>query len=61
MSYDGRYKLVIYHSHDIGELFDLKNDRGEFDNLFGMQEYAELQAKLILRHTNAGANCGSAR
>ena len=55
MSYDGRYKLVIYHSHDIGELFDLKNDPGEFDNLFGMQEYAELQAKLILRHTNAWA------
>ncbi|MDF0595250.1 sulfatase [Psychromarinibacter halotolerans] len=55
MTFDGRWKLVLYHSHDIGELFDLQTDPGEFDNLFGKPEVAELQADLVLRHVNAWA------
>jgi len=31
---DDRYKLIVYHGHDIGELFDLENDPDEFDNLW---------------------------
>jgi len=31
---DERYKLVIYHGHEMGELFDLWEDPGEFDNLW---------------------------
>lgn len=31
---DRRYKLVVYHGHDTGELFDLQNDPGEFENLW---------------------------
>ena len=42
MSFDGRYKLVLYHSHDIGELFDLEADPGEFENLFGKSELVSL-------------------
>ena len=52
MTFDGRYKLVLYHSHDIGELFDLENDPGEFDNLFYEDEFGSLREKLILRHAN---------
>ena len=29
-----RYKLVVYHGHDVGELYDLENDPDEFHNLW---------------------------
>ena len=31
---DDRYKLIVYHGHGLGELFDLESDPGEFDNLW---------------------------
>jgi arylsulfatase A-like enzyme len=31
---DDRYKLVIYHGHQLGELYDLAEDPFEFQNLF---------------------------
>jgi arylsulfatase A-like enzyme len=31
---DSRYKLSVYHGHDLGELYDLKNDPWEFENLW---------------------------
>ena len=31
---DERYKLVVYHGHGLGELFDLEADPDEFDNLW---------------------------
>jgi arylsulfatase A-like enzyme len=34
MIYDGRYKLVVYHGHAIGELYDLQEDPQEFRNLW---------------------------
>ena len=34
MYFDGRYKIVAYHNHDLGELYDLAEDPGEFDNLW---------------------------
>ncbi|MEM7776993.1 MAG: sulfatase-like hydrolase/transferase [Pseudomonadota bacterium] len=52
MTFDGRYKLVVYHSHDIGELFDLATDPGEFDNRFYDPDWRELRDRLILRHLN---------
>lgn len=56
MTFDGRWKLVVYHSHGIGELFDLENDPGEFDNRFDDPELADLRCRLILRHLNAFAS-----
>ena len=52
MTFDGRYKLVIYHSHGIGELFDLRDDPGEFDNHFFDPAWRELRDRLVLRHLN---------
>jgi len=42
-----RYKLSVYHGHDLGELYDLENDPWEFDNLWDKPEHTELKAKLI--------------
>lgn len=52
MTFDGRYKLILYHSHDIGELFDLATDPGEFENLFYEDTHRDLRDKFILRHAN---------
>lgn len=35
MVFDGRWKSIVYHGHSLGEIFDIKNDPGEFDNLWG--------------------------
>ncbi|MBL7201475.1 MAG: sulfatase-like hydrolase/transferase [Anaerolineae bacterium] len=34
MIFDGRYKLVVYHGHRIGELYDLLEDPNELRNLW---------------------------
>ena len=34
MIVDGRHKLVVYHGHDVGELYDLQEDPQEFRNLW---------------------------
>lgn len=53
MTCDGRYKLVVYHSHPgLGELFDLQEDPDEFNCLWDNPEHAELKARLIERHLN---------
>jgi arylsulfatase A-like enzyme len=41
-----RFKLVLYHGHEIGELYDLERDPGEYENLWGRPEVASLQAEL---------------
>jgi len=45
---DGKYKLCIYHNHGIGELFDLKDDPDEFNNLWGDHKYQKIKNELIL-------------
>ena len=51
MTFDGRYKLAVYHSHKgLGELYDLKEDPGEFDNLWNNRDFFDLKYKLISRH-----------
>ena len=47
MYYDGRFKLVNYHGKDYGELYDLKNDPGEFDNRWDDPDFAQLRALLM--------------
>jgi arylsulfatase len=53
---DERYKLVVYHNQAIGELFDLKEDPDEFDNLWNDPEYRDLRFELLLKSYNAQAH-----
>jgi len=46
MIFDGRYKLVVYHGQDIGELYDLDEDPHEFHNLWGAPGTLALQRDL---------------
>lgn len=42
-----RYKLVVYHGHNEGELYDLENDPNEFNNLWHAQEMQEVKLHLL--------------
>ncbi len=50
---DDRYKLVIYHGHGIGEIFDLQDDPDEFENLWDNPSYSPI--KLDLMHKSFDA------
>jgi len=52
---DDRYKLVVYHGHGLGELYDMENDPGEFKNLWDLPEYSELRFDLLWRSYDATA------
>jgi len=47
MHFDGQYKLIVYHGYEFGELFDLKNDPCELDNLWNNDDYAAIKNRLI--------------
>ena len=47
MIFDGRYKLVIYHGHAVGELYDLQEDPHEFRNLWDDLGYQNKKYELI--------------
>lgn len=53
MNFDGRYKTVVYHNQDLGELFDLREDPGEFVNLWDDPNYRDLKLECLHRHLNA--------
>ena len=40
------HKLVQYHGHGLGELFDMKKDPHEFNNLADQPQYAAIQQRL---------------
>ena len=46
---DDRYKLIVYHGHDLGELYDLVEDPNEFNNLWDDPEYVEVKLALMQR------------
>lgn len=50
---DECWKLVVYHGHDIGELFDLESDPGEFHNLWNDPEHQETRFKLLKQSFDA--------
>jgi arylsulfatase A-like enzyme len=47
-----KYKLVVYHRDNLGELFDLEADPYEFDNLWDDPDSAEVKNQLILESFN---------
>lgn len=49
MCRDIRYKVVIYHTQQTGELYDLKEDPCEFENLWDRASHREIQTKLMMR------------
>ncbi|MGF1579619.1 MAG: sulfatase [Gemmataceae bacterium] len=42
-----RYKLTIYHGHELGELYDLEKDPWEFDNLWDQPDHQEIKNELV--------------
>lgn len=46
---DKRYKLITYHGHEEGELYDLNDDPDEFNNLWHVQEMQDTKLDLIKR------------
>jgi len=50
---DERYKLSIYHNKDLGELYDMQQDPGEFNDLWDSPEHQQLKAELIYKSFNA--------
>ena len=44
---DRRDKLSLYHTHGLGELYDLENDPFEFDDLWNRPEHRDLQGELV--------------
>lgn len=48
-----RFKLVLYHGHQLGELYDLDNDPWEFDNLWDKPEFMSVKYELLHASFNA--------
>ena len=50
---DRRYKLVVYHGRDYGELYDLQEDPDEFDNQWENSAFTNIRADLMKRSFDA--------
>lgn len=48
MYFDGRYKLIVYHGQDVGELYDHETDPDESDNKWNDPGYQSLKVELLL-------------
>ena len=49
MMRDERYKLVVYHGHEVGELYDLEEDPQEFNNLWDSHDHRAVKTRLTSR------------
>jgi len=50
---DERYKLVVYHGIGLGELYDLEQDPGEFNNLWDETGSSAIKNNMILKSFDA--------
>ncbi len=50
---DERYKLVTYHDQHLGELYDLRNDPWEFENLWDDPAHKDVRMELLQRSFDA--------
>jgi arylsulfatase len=50
---DTRYKIINYHGHEKGELFDLTTDPNEFHNLWDDPEYSDVRFDLMKKSFDA--------
>ncbi len=48
-----RYKLVVYHGHEEGELYDLVDDPDEFNNLWHFSDKQDIKLDLLKRSFDA--------
>lgn len=46
---DDRYKITVYYNKEYGELFDLKEDPDELNNLWDDPEYKDIKSELLLK------------
>ena len=53
MYFDGRYKSIVYHGLDLGELYDLQVDPTECSDLWDSPEHQGLRAAMLLKHFDA--------
>ena len=53
MVFDGRYKSIFYHGHDLAELFDSREDPEEYDNLWLHKGNEALKLAQMRSHMNA--------
>ncbi|WP_130859615.1 sulfatase family protein [Gracilibacillus phocaeensis] len=47
---DKRYKITFYYNQTYGELFDLKNDPFEYNNLWNQEEFQGLKQELMMKY-----------
>lgn len=52
---DRRYKLIVYHGIDAGELYDMENDPREEHNLWFESEYTELRFNMLKKSFDVAA------
>lgn len=53
MYYDGRYKLVVFHGEEVGELYDHERDPDEFHNLWDDEAYMVKKLELMKKSFDA--------
>lgn len=53
MVFDGRYKSIFYHGHDLAELFDHHHDPEEYENLWLQQGNEKLKLQQMRAHPDA--------
>lgn len=53
MTFDGRHKMIVHHGMDMGEIFDLDQDPGEFENLWQDEAHTGFRCRLLHQYLDA--------